>query len=421
MMHGWGFAGGAGIPRKFEEQYHCFSVAYADKPHLEAGDKILLPPSAFDTLARLRVDYPMLFQLQSTTGKETHSGVLEFTAEEGSCFVPFWMMQNLLIEEGALITVTNVSLPKATYVKLQPQHVDFLEITNPRAVLEHALRNYSCVTKGDVICLPYNSKNYHFELKEVKPQDAACIIETDCNVDFDAPVGYKEPSSFASSEQSSTSSSMLTNLPKQSAYAAAEARSSACPSPTPSSMSGHSSAFGNDDGAGDDEKKPRGVRIVDGKVVRPEEVTNVNDLMPGVMMDDDAMLADRMGRTGVQRNAAIPEKPPDVDYWAVAAGDGARLDGKVPTVLKDKDGKEVDVRRARADAAAKRAAAAAAARASLPSRGVTVAGEKKEVEEEHVRPPDVPTVSKRKSRVGSKFSRLKQSGAAFEGQANSFK
>jgi hypothetical protein len=186
-------------------------------------------------------------------------------------------------------------------------------------------------------------------------------------------------------------------------------------------MSGHSSAFGNDDGAGDDEKKPRGVRIVDGKVVRPEEVTNVNDLMPGVMMDDDAMLADRMGRTGVQRNAAIPEKPPDVDYWAVAAGDGARLDGKVPTVLKDKDGKEVDVRRARADAAAKRAAAAAAARASLPSRGVTVAGEKKEVEEEHVRPPDVPTVSKRKSRVGSKFSRLKQSGAAFEGQANSFK
>jgi hypothetical protein len=30
------------------------------------------------------------------------------------------------------------------------------------------------------------------ELKEVQPQDAACIIETDCNMDFDAPVGYKE-------------------------------------------------------------------------------------------------------------------------------------------------------------------------------------------------------------------------------------
>jgi hypothetical protein len=27
----------------------------------------------------------------------------------------------------------------------------------------------------------------------VKPQDAACIIEADVNVDFDPPVGYKEP------------------------------------------------------------------------------------------------------------------------------------------------------------------------------------------------------------------------------------
>ena len=41
-----------GSPRRFEEQYHCYSVAYADKPHLEGGDKIILPPSALDTLSR---------------------------------------------------------------------------------------------------------------------------------------------------------------------------------------------------------------------------------------------------------------------------------------------------------------------------------------------------------------------------------
>ena len=41
MMGGWGFAGGGygggGYPRsgRFEEQYHCYSVAYADKAHLE--------------------------------------------------------------------------------------------------------------------------------------------------------------------------------------------------------------------------------------------------------------------------------------------------------------------------------------------------------------------------------------------------
>ena len=32
---GGAFGGGYGSNRRFEEQYHCYSVAYADKPHLE--------------------------------------------------------------------------------------------------------------------------------------------------------------------------------------------------------------------------------------------------------------------------------------------------------------------------------------------------------------------------------------------------
>merc|ERR1719181_708688 len=122
-----------------------------------------------------------------------HCGVLEFTAPEGNCYVPFWMMQNLMLEEGGLLSVKNVSLPKATFVKFKPQSVDFLDISNPRAVLEKQLRMFSCVTTGDQICLPYNDKRFYIEVVEVKPKEAACIIECDCNVDFDAPVGYKEP------------------------------------------------------------------------------------------------------------------------------------------------------------------------------------------------------------------------------------
>ena len=39
--------------------------------------------------------------------------MLEFTAPEGNCYVPFWMMQNLMLEEGGVLSVKNVSLPKA--------------------------------------------------------------------------------------------------------------------------------------------------------------------------------------------------------------------------------------------------------------------------------------------------------------------
>lgn len=36
MNFGFGFGGiGGPMPSKFEEQYHCYSVAYADKSHLE--------------------------------------------------------------------------------------------------------------------------------------------------------------------------------------------------------------------------------------------------------------------------------------------------------------------------------------------------------------------------------------------------
>lgn len=426
-MNFGGFAFGRAMPSRFEEQYHCYSVAYADKAHLEGGDKILLPPSAFDTLARLQVDYPMLFRLSSSQkGTMTHSGVLEFTAEEGTCFIPFWMMQNLLIEEGALLNITNVSLPKATFVKLQPQHVDFLEITNPRAVLEHALRNYSCVTKGDVVCLPYNGKNYHFELKEVEPQDAACIIETDCNVDFDAPVGYKEPESMTSSVASGnggatslSASSSLANIPKQSAYAEKKVPS-ACPSPTPSSMSGTSSSIAahDENGSGSTSSTtPGGLRIVDGAIVRPDQDNNNNANDTGVIAEEAASMATKTGTTGVQKNAAIAVKAPQVDYWALAAGDGARLDGKTPSTLKDKSGNEIDVRKLRAEAAAKRLAAATAAM-NMPSAGTTVDG-KITTPAVEVDAANKPPVSKRKSRIGNKFSRLKQSGGfAFEGSGN---
>ncbi|RLN88369.1 hypothetical protein BBJ28_00017285 [Nothophytophthora sp. Chile5] len=103
------------------------------------------------------------------------------------------MMQNLFVKEGGILNIQNVSLPKATFVKLRPQSQDFLDISNPRAVLEGSLRTFSCMTVGDTICLKYNNKNFMLDVREVKPAPAACIIETDCEVDFEAPADYVPP------------------------------------------------------------------------------------------------------------------------------------------------------------------------------------------------------------------------------------
>ncbi|XP_014674542.1 PREDICTED: ubiquitin fusion degradation protein 1 homolog [Priapulus caudatus] len=187
------------IMRPFNTQYRAYSVSMIpgnERRDVEAGGKIIMPPSALDQLTRLNIEYPMLFKLTNkNTDRVTHCGVLEFVADEGKIYLPFWMMTNLLLEEGGLIKVESVSLPVATFSKFQPQAPDFLDITNPKAVLENALRSFACLTSGDVIAIKYNEKIYELCVLETRPGKAVSIIECDMNVEFAAPIGYQEPRS----------------------------------------------------------------------------------------------------------------------------------------------------------------------------------------------------------------------------------
>ena len=124
------------------------------------------------------------------------------------------MMQNLLLSEGSLITIKNVSLPKAKFVKFRPQSVEFLSISNPRAVLENSLRKFTCLTLGDHIAIQYLDQNYYLEVKEVKPSDAVSIIETDCEVDFEEPVGYQE-SHYAKYEKAAKEEKKVVAPPRE--------------------------------------------------------------------------------------------------------------------------------------------------------------------------------------------------------------
>ncbi|KAL4218960.1 Ubiquitin recognition factor in ER-associated degradation protein 1 [Mactra antiquata] len=181
--------------RNFNETYRCYSVSMlGDRDDVERGGKIIMPPSALDKLTRLHIQYPMLFKLTNKKMKrETHCGVLEFVADEGRIYIPYWMMKNLLLQEGDLIQIDNVSLPIATFAKFQPQHTDFLDISNPKAVLENALRSFACLTVEDLIEFKYNDKIYELRVLETKPGRAVSIIECDMNVDFAPPLGYVEP------------------------------------------------------------------------------------------------------------------------------------------------------------------------------------------------------------------------------------
>lgn len=106
------------------------------------------------------------------------------------------MMQTLKLEPGDMIQVKSTFLELAKLVKLQPQSVRFLEISDPRAVLERAFRNFATLTKGDVFEFEYNDEVFSVAVLEVKPETdrmGVSMIETDVSVDFAPPVGYVEP------------------------------------------------------------------------------------------------------------------------------------------------------------------------------------------------------------------------------------
>ncbi|KFH43390.1 Ubiquitin fusion degradation protein-like protein [Hapsidospora chrysogenum ATCC 11550] len=188
------------IIQRFDEYYRCYPVIMAPgnaRPELNYGSKIILPPSALDKVSKLHVQWPLLMELiNGEKGKHSHAGVLEFIAEEGRAYIPQWMMETLGMDVGDMIQIRTTSLELAKMVKLQPQSTNFLEISDPKAVLERAFRNFATLTKGDVFNFEYNDTVYDVAVLDVKPETdkmGVSMIETDVSVEFAPPVGYVEP------------------------------------------------------------------------------------------------------------------------------------------------------------------------------------------------------------------------------------
>ncbi|KJZ80386.1 hypothetical protein HIM_00236 [Hirsutella minnesotensis 3608] len=188
------------VIQRFDEYYRCYPVIMApgsERPELNYGSKIILPPSALDKVSKLHVQWPLLMEMiNGEKGRHSHAGVLEFIAEEGRAYIPQWMMVTLGMDVGDMIQIRTTSLELAKMVKLQPQSVSFLEISDPKAVLERAFRNFAALTKGDVFNFEYNDEIFDVAVLDVKPETdkmGVCMIETDVSVDFAPPVGYVEP------------------------------------------------------------------------------------------------------------------------------------------------------------------------------------------------------------------------------------
>ncbi|KAJ4781650.1 Ubiquitin fusion degradation protein 1-like protein [Rhynchospora pubera] len=173
-------------------------------PFKGQGDKIKLPPSSFEELSGQNAldKGPMYFRLtrvnhQTMAEKPSiaYSGVLEFTASEGTVQLPTHVWQNLFPDRSSegvdvpLVELRYVSLPKGTYAKLKPEGAGFHDLPNHKAVLETELRLHATLSEGETIRVSYGETQYGLRVLELKPASTVSVIETDIDVDIEALEG----------------------------------------------------------------------------------------------------------------------------------------------------------------------------------------------------------------------------------------
>ncbi|GMF10277.1 unnamed protein product [Phytophthora lilii] len=180
-----------------EEQRLTGGIRYLQQlrpvPTTGDGDKVTLPVSALQELnpqnaLELGVfTFELSFQAREVV-RQTHAGVLEFVAEEGTVGLPPKVAASLFRQTTRLpdsIQVRFVRLEKGKFASLQPRgkgfgdrQIDF------KHMLERSLKAHTTLTEGDVLFVRHGRETFEVLVAELTPERAVNILNTDLEVDI---------------------------------------------------------------------------------------------------------------------------------------------------------------------------------------------------------------------------------------------
>lgn len=155
---------------KFTQPLTALPSAFSEthQKRLDAGARILLPPSCLEAMSLLHLEYPLQFKITAKNGRCVYAGVLEFVAPEGNVILPRWLFLHLQIDPMKSVLVETVSLTTGTLVKLRPHQRAFVEaISDPRKILEQHLQNHPILTKGTTFDIEYCGREFMIDVLEL--------------------------------------------------------------------------------------------------------------------------------------------------------------------------------------------------------------------------------------------------------------
>ena len=189
----------------------------------DSQQKLILPPSALQRIIDAKAAFPLTFAVkraERTEAEETkgedelmeerkdvvYLGVADFTSPVSTVvLVPSSLLKALQVIEGASLTLSTFTLPKATHISLlplpsasstPPTPSPFYSLSSHErtALLEFHLRHHQMLTRGQVIDVQYRRgmELMRFEVKDVQPGDVVSIIDADVETEVEGnPIGER--------------------------------------------------------------------------------------------------------------------------------------------------------------------------------------------------------------------------------------
>jgi len=172
----------------------AYSMVFSDHIQakiLEHGNKILISSSVLPYIDLSAG--PTLFKLENGDNI-VYTAMHEYVDNPGLCFMPHRILNRLCMSDGDSITVSQAKdVPTGEFLKIKPFETAFIELGDPKAVLEKFIStSYPILSQGEIIVIKDLDNEYHIEIMECKPNTTIQTLNCDINLEFEEPYDYVE-------------------------------------------------------------------------------------------------------------------------------------------------------------------------------------------------------------------------------------
>tara|TARA_Y100000590_G_scaffold44185_1_gene47042 strand:- start:7333 stop:8112 length:780 start_codon:yes stop_codon:yes gene_type:complete len=187
-----------------------FHYDYEKYKNYENSNRVLVPKSLLYKLSQYdNLKYPIHFKLNADFYKEDSDykdyvySIYDYVEDIDNIYIPNEYYRDIDLDKlleydnQIEIEIINYELPKAESITFKPFTSNFLSIKNPKVYLEaHLKKHYTVLFKNQIISTIYGKTFINIEILDTQPDNIVSILETDVNVEFEAPYDYIDPATI---------------------------------------------------------------------------------------------------------------------------------------------------------------------------------------------------------------------------------